>query len=226
MVARLGVQIEFVQKQLSSRIPSFAMRSMLGVSVDAAAVGTDGVGRMVVAHYVKDVRPVGFCHGRTLLSDISFAGNRVEASKAGLDCSAVQLLHYVRTGSKMQLRGRDRAVVVSHAVGKELALPIYLTSVGYRPQFAVERPDGLPDFHWLHTVRGSGVVELGGATRTLREGQGFLMFPGVPPPLLSARRVGYHVAHVERRGHGGFPVGLGTGHGVFTIWSTPGHRPA
>lgn len=63
---------------------------------------------------------------------------------------------------------------------KELALPIYLTSVGYRPQFAVERPDGLPDFHWLHTVRGSGVVELGGATRTLREGQGFLMFPGVP----------------------------------------------
>ena len=31
MAARLGVQIEFVQKQLSNRIPSSAMRSRLGV---------------------------------------------------------------------------------------------------------------------------------------------------------------------------------------------------
>jgi len=31
MTARLGVQIEFVQKQLSNRMPSVAMRSMLGV---------------------------------------------------------------------------------------------------------------------------------------------------------------------------------------------------
>ena len=33
IVARLGAQIEFVQKQLLNRIPSFAMRSRFGVSL-------------------------------------------------------------------------------------------------------------------------------------------------------------------------------------------------
>ena len=33
MVARLGVQMELVQKQLSKRIPCWAMRSRLGVSL-------------------------------------------------------------------------------------------------------------------------------------------------------------------------------------------------
>ena len=63
---------------------------------------------------------------------------------------------------------------------KELALPIYLTSVGHRPQFPVDRPQGFPDFHWLHTVKGRGIVELAGQIRTVGPGQGFLMFPGVP----------------------------------------------
>lgn len=82
--------------------------------------------------------------------------------------------------SKLRHWGQTMQSLFFTLSDKELALPIYLTSVGYRPQFAVDRPDGLPDFHWLHTVKGTGLVEVAGQTRTLRQGQGFLMFPGVP----------------------------------------------
>lgn len=59
-------------------------------------------------------------------------------------------------------------------------MPVYLTSVGLGPQSPVERPSGFPDFHWLHTLEGEGMVELEGDTRLLGRGEGFLMFPDVP----------------------------------------------
>lgn len=62
---------------------------------------------------------------------------------------------------------------------KDRALPIYLTSVGHRPQETVYRPRGLPDFQWLHTVRGEGYVEFGQVYGRLPEGRGFLMAPHV-----------------------------------------------
>ena len=62
---------------------------------------------------------------------------------------------------------------------KDRALPIYLTSVGHRAQEPVHRARGLPDFQWLHTVRGEGYVEFGRERGYVTEGRGFLMAPRV-----------------------------------------------
>lgn len=63
---------------------------------------------------------------------------------------------------------------------RDRTLPIHLTSVGYWVQGPIDRPEGFPDFHWLHTVKGTGTVWLDGETRTLSRGLGFFMFPGMP----------------------------------------------
>ena len=61
MLARLGVQIEFAQKQASNRMPSRASRSRFGVWLIASVVGADGLRGMVVGHDEQDVRPRGCC---------------------------------------------------------------------------------------------------------------------------------------------------------------------
>jgi len=63
---------------------------------------------------------------------------------------------------------------------KVKALPFYLTTVGTRRQNAVVRTDGFPDFHWLHTIRGEGTVQIRGQRRTLPTGYGFFLYPNVP----------------------------------------------
>lgn len=69
---------------------------------------------------------------------------------------------------------------------KTRLLPLHVTSVGKAYQMPVERREGYPDFHWLHTVSGEGIVELPHETRSLSLGQGFLMFPRVPHRYWSA----------------------------------------
>ena len=55
MAARLGVQMELVQKQLSKRMPALRDAVDVGRPVDPAAVGGYGVGGVVVGHDVDDV---------------------------------------------------------------------------------------------------------------------------------------------------------------------------
>lgn len=60
-------------------------------------------------------------------------------------------------------------------------LPLYLTSVGHwTHQEPVHRPDGFPDYQWLHVVSGEGLLEVGGKQATVRAGQNFCLFPHMP----------------------------------------------
>lgn len=63
---------------------------------------------------------------------------------------------------------------------RDRTLPIYLVTVGHVLQGSVHRRRGCPDFHWLHTISGAGIVEIHGTSRQLLPGQGFLMSPGTP----------------------------------------------
>ena len=65
ITARLGAQIELVQKQLSKRMPSFAMRSRFGGLVDAAVVATHSMRCVIVGHDKEDVGTV--CRQERLL---------------------------------------------------------------------------------------------------------------------------------------------------------------
>ncbi|CAM3634458.1 AraC family transcriptional regulator [Cohnella lubricantis] len=60
-------------------------------------------------------------------------------------------------------------------------LPLHLTSVGLSEhQYPINREDGFPSFHWLHTVSGSGSFTANGATMRLGPNQGILLKPDVP----------------------------------------------
>ncbi len=63
---------------------------------------------------------------------------------------------------------------------RDRSLPLYLVTVGLGEQRPVERQHGCPDFHWLHTVAGRGIVQMESSRRTLSPGQGFLMYPHTP----------------------------------------------
>ncbi len=63
---------------------------------------------------------------------------------------------------------------------RDRSLPVYLVTVGRGLQNPITRRQGCPDFHWLHTVSGSGMVDMDSGRRTLRPGQGFLMYPDTP----------------------------------------------
>jgi AraC family transcriptional regulator, arabinose operon regulatory protein len=65
--------------------------------------------------------------------------------------------------------------------GDEGKLPFVLKSIGVRKkQENISRPDGYPDFHWLHTVKGSGKLHIGGKEYNLSENTGFFCYPGIP----------------------------------------------
>lgn len=63
---------------------------------------------------------------------------------------------------------------------KDRALPFYVTSVGHWDQFPISRPDGFPDFHWMHTIDGQGIVTIGETKSVLPAGKGFFMTPHTP----------------------------------------------
>ncbi|HZG83313.1 AraC family transcriptional regulator [Paenibacillus sp.] len=63
----------------------------------------------------------------------------------------------------------------------ELQLPMYITSAGgWINQERIDRPDGFHSFQWLQTLRGQGRLELGGTQADVAEGQGILLYAGVP----------------------------------------------
>lgn len=59
-------------------------------------------------------------------------------------------------------------------------LPLHLTSVGYSDQAAINRENGFPSYHWLHTVEGRGEFTVNGTTVKLYPNQGILLKPNVP----------------------------------------------
>lgn len=64
--------------------------------------------------------------------------------------------------------------------GVQPSLPIYVESIGYNPiQETIDRRDGYPCFHWLHTVRGEGIVEIAGQRMTLPAQTGILLYPHI-----------------------------------------------
>lgn len=60
-------------------------------------------------------------------------------------------------------------------------LPLYIETIGYNPyELDFDRPEGYPYYHWLHTSRGEGIIELEGKKYTLREGRAILLAPYTP----------------------------------------------
>lgn len=63
----------------------------------------------------------------------------------------------------------------------ELQLPMYVTSAGgWINQDRTDRPNGFDSFQWIQCLNGQGRLELGGAYAEVAEGQGMLLFAGVP----------------------------------------------
>ncbi|WP_163539491.1 helix-turn-helix domain-containing protein [Gracilibacillus sp. YIM 98692] len=63
----------------------------------------------------------------------------------------------------------------------ENPLPLYIESIGYNPyEQDFNRKEGYPYFHWLHTVRGKGVIELSNHSFSLTPGKGILLAPYTP----------------------------------------------
>jgi AraC family transcriptional regulator of arabinose operon len=66
-------------------------------------------------------------------------------------------------------------------VADEINLPFYVNGVGgLLNQVPIERPNGYPDYHWLHCLRGAGRLYIQGREYMLQKNTGFLMHPGVP----------------------------------------------
>lgn len=64
---------------------------------------------------------------------------------------------------------------------EESKLPFILKSIGSRPnQEHIDRPDGYPDFHWLHCSSGTGRLIVGNREYLIHPDTGFFFFPGVP----------------------------------------------
>ncbi len=64
---------------------------------------------------------------------------------------------------------------------EENKLPFILKSIGSRiHQEHITRPDGYPDFHWLHCTNGEGKLILADTEHLIRPKTGFFLFPGIP----------------------------------------------
>jgi AraC-like DNA-binding protein len=60
-------------------------------------------------------------------------------------------------------------------------LPLQLETIGFNPdQETLDRPDGYPYFHWLHTIYGEGELQANGQTWRMTERSGVLLAPGTP----------------------------------------------
>lgn len=63
---------------------------------------------------------------------------------------------------------------------EEKKLPFYLRSVGgMENQDHISRPSGYPDYHWLHSTKGKGVLVIAGKEHFISEGMGFFFIPGI-----------------------------------------------
>lgn len=63
----------------------------------------------------------------------------------------------------------------------EARLPVYLTSAGHWDhQDPVRRPEGFPFFQWFYVVSGEGELTVAERQLTVKAGQSFCLYPGVP----------------------------------------------
>ena len=63
---------------------------------------------------------------------------------------------------------------------EESKLPFILKSIGSRAnQEHIFRPDGYPDFHWLHCTSGTGMLVIDNKEYLIQPNTGFFFFPGV-----------------------------------------------
>lgn len=59
-----------------------------------------------------------------------------------------------------------------------MQLPIYMTGAGHwNHQEPIHRPDGYPQFQWLHCVNGQGELKVGGQTYRVKPGSGMFLYP-------------------------------------------------
>jgi AraC family transcriptional regulator of arabinose operon len=62
----------------------------------------------------------------------------------------------------------------------ELKLPMYIESVGHNlEQEKIQRDEGYPYYHWIHTIEGEGRITFGGRTQVLPLGTGVLLLPHI-----------------------------------------------
>jgi len=67
------------------------------------------------------------------------------------------------------------------ATEEESKLPFVLESIGSRAnQEHIVRPDGYPDFHWLHCTSGTGMLIVDNKEFLIQPNTGFFFFPGIP----------------------------------------------
>ncbi|BFH65699.1 AraC family transcriptional regulator [Paenibacillus azoreducens] len=59
-----------------------------------------------------------------------------------------------------------------------MQLPIYMTGAGHwNHQEPIHRPDGYPQFQWLHCVSGQGELKVGGQAYRVKPGSGMFLYP-------------------------------------------------
>ncbi|MEG6612317.1 AraC family transcriptional regulator [Pseudoclostridium thermosuccinogenes] len=64
---------------------------------------------------------------------------------------------------------------------EEKKLPFFVTSVGISEnQDHMVRPSGCGDYHWLHCVKGSGMLKIDGGEHLISENTGFFFYPRIP----------------------------------------------
>lgn len=64
---------------------------------------------------------------------------------------------------------------------EEAKLPFYLKGIGIQEtQEYIYRPEGQPDFQWIHTAKGKGVLHINNKEYIISENMGFFLFPGIP----------------------------------------------
>ncbi len=64
---------------------------------------------------------------------------------------------------------------------QDCLLPLYITGMGIQStQEDISRPSGLPDYQWLFTTHGSGIVCFGDKSYTIHEGMGFYFRTHIP----------------------------------------------
>lgn len=66
-------------------------------------------------------------------------------------------------------------------LGEEVKLPVYVTAVGGdKTQKYTERVNGYPEYHWIHCVKGKGILIIENCEFTISQNMGFLILPNTP----------------------------------------------
>lgn len=72
-------------------------------------------------------------------------------------------------------------------------LPLYIETIGYNSyELDFNRPEGYPYYHWLHTYKGEGIIELEGKKYTMPKGRAILLAPYTPHKYYSDHNAPVH----------------------------------